>query len=135
MPHKVMVSAGTQTCYLVPCFKALWPHPFWAVRRLRDAPACNTALGPIKDSVVHSTVTIARLEPPTQRHVYTETVTVPVLMNMTAISAGEELVLHVPLAAVTPEKRGCAKPSKRNKSWLEDAMKHEVMQRKTARTS
>ena len=133
MPHKVMVSVGTQTCYLVPCFKAVWPHPFWAVRRLRDAAACNSALEPVKDSVVHSTVTTARLEPPTQRYVHTEAVTVLVLVNVTAISTGEELLLHVPPAVGTPELRGHAKVCKRKKSWLEDAMKHEATQRKTAR--
>ena len=80
----------------------------------------------------HSTVTTARLEPPTQRYVYTETVTVLALVNATAISAGEEVILRVPLVARTLELRGHAKVSKRKKSWLRDAMKHEVAQRKTA---
>ena len=82
---------------------------------------------------MHSTVTTARLEPPTQKYVHTEIITVHVLVDVTAISAGEEVLLHVPPAVGTPELRGHAKVCKRKQSWLEGATKHEAAQRKTAR--
>ena len=74
----------------------------------------------------------ARLDPPAKRYVHTDVVTVPILVNVRAISAGEEILLHV---AGAPELRGQPKVSKRKKSWLDDAMKHEVAQRRTARPS
>ena len=67
----------------------------------------------IKDIVVHSIVTTALLAPPTQRYVSTETVSVPLLVNVKAICAGEELTLHAPPPEVVHEKRETTKSAKR----------------------
>ena len=57
---------------------------------------CNAVLLPINDSVVHSTATPAQVHPASQRYVTTETVSLPMLVNAKAISAGEEIIVHVP---------------------------------------
>ena len=59
---------------------------------------------PIKDSVVHSTAILAQVHPPSQRYVTTETVRAPMLVNVKDISAGEEIIVHVPQEEALAEK-------------------------------
>jgi hypothetical protein len=137
-PHKVAVSVGAQTCCLTPWWKPSWPQLFWAARRQRDADGCNTVLQSIKESVVQSVATTAQLTPPTQRYVATEIVYATILKNVKAISAGEEVVLHVPLQPASPDKRDIAncgkrelkKSAKRDKTWLDNVKKGEALQRR-----
>ena len=79
--------------------------------------ACSAALLPVKDSVVHSIATPAHVHPASQRYVTTETVSLPMLVNVKAISAGEEIIVHVPqeqaLAEQPPERD--VRKSNRNK--------------------
>ena len=91
-------------------------------------------LQPMKGSVAHSIVTTALLAPPTQRFVATEAVSVPVLVNVKAIRAGEELTLHAPPPEASPEKRANTKSAKREQSWIDIAKKEESIQRENART-
>ena len=97
-------------------------------------------LQPIKDSVVHSIFTTEQLTQPTQRYVATETVRVPILVNVKVICAGEEVILHVPLQQACHEKRPTAesgrcepkKSAKRDKTWLEKVRRDVELQRKRA---
>ena len=99
---------------------------------------CSAALQPIKHSVVHSIATSAQLTPPTQRYVTTETVHLPILVNVKPISAGEDIILHVPQEEARPEKRAGAdaqqsnrnKGGKRERTWLDKAKRQESSQRK-----
>ena len=65
---------------------------------------------------------------------YVATEAVPVLVNVKAIRAGEELTLHAPPPEATPEKRASTKSAKREKSWIDSAAKAESIQRTNART-
>ena len=62
---------------------------------MQDMDIRNAVLLPIKDSVVHSIAIPAQVRPPSQRYVTTETVCVPMLVNVKDISAGEEISVHV----------------------------------------
>ena len=137
-PHRVAVSVGAHKCYLLPCWKPAWPHPFWASRRMRDMDLCNAVLLPIKDSVVHSIAIPAQAHPTSQRYVTTETVCLPMLVNVKDISAGEEIILHVPqeeaLAEQHPErgvrKSNRNKGGKRERTWLDKLKRPDSSQRR-----
>ena len=97
---------------------------------------CNAVLLPIKDSVVHSLATPAQVHPPSQRYVTTETVRVPMLVNVKDICAGEEIILHVAqeeaLAEKPPERD--VRKSNRNKgskrTWLDKLQRPDSSQRR-----
>ena len=105
---------------------------------MRDMDLCNAVLLPIKDSVVHSIAIPAQVHPPSQRYVTTETVCVPMLVNVKDISAGEEIILHVPqeeaLAEQHPErgvrKSNRNKGGKRERSWLDTLKRPDSSQRR-----
>ena len=67
----------------------------------------------------------------------------PALVNVKAIGAGEEVILHVPPLDATPRNRARAKPemsetkksAKRLSSWLDRAQKEESLQRKLGHNS
>ena len=98
----------------------------------------NAGLQPVKDSVVHYIAAFAQLTPPTQRYVTTETVCLPILVNAKTISAGEEIIVHVPqepALAEKPRERDVRKSnrnkgSKRERTWLGKVKRQESPQRK-----
>ena len=110
-PHRVAVRAGGSVLYLVPCSKITsWPSPFWAVRRTFHVSESNSALADVRDDVVHSFWPTTGTLGPDTRHVCTETINVPVLVNTCALDAGDELVL---LVSEVPENVGVGTSSKR----------------------
>ena len=110
-PHRVAVRAGGSVLYLVPCSKITsWPSPFWAVRRTFHVSESNSALADARDDVVHSFGATTGAPGPETRHVCTESITVPVLVNTCDLDAGDELILLVSevqenVAAGTSSKR------------------------------
>ena len=105
---------------------------------MRDMDLCNAVLLPIKDSVVHSIAIPAQAHLTSQRYVTTETVCVPMLVNVKDISAGEEIILHVPqeeaLAEQHPErgvrKSNRNKGGKRERTWLDKLKRPDSSQRR-----
>ena len=70
----------------------------------------NSALADVRDDVAHSLGPTTGTPGPDARHVCTEAITVPVLVNTCALDAGDELVL---LVSEVPENVVAGASSKR----------------------
>ena len=79
---------------MLPCWKATWTNQFWVAQRSTQQAYCNSGLVEIRYSIVHSVVSVSRSRPTDIRHIMSEEVIVPVLLNTVDVHAGSEVVLQ-----------------------------------------